>query len=327
MYKNFFGLRANPFNVNPDPRYLFLTRHTEEALACLTYGIQSRKGFVLLTGEVGTGKTTLINKLLEWLRLQQVATAFMFNSRMNIPQFLDYMMTDFGIPCDSRAKSQVLLRLYNWLLDRYRAGETAVLIIDEAQNLSDEVLEEIRMMTNLETFTEKLMQIVLVGQPELADTLRLPELGQLKQRVGLRCQIPPLTPQETREYIRTRLRIAGARDVGLFTDPAVDRISEYSGGIPRLISIVCDHCLLFAYADQKRRIDRTTVDQAVDYLEEGTPARRRVGGLRRSRAQRFLWWGLGAVTAGLTGAVLGLALRSDAALLSVVQSVRTLLVP
>jgi general secretion pathway protein A len=167
MYKQFFGLRANPFNVNPDPRYLFLTRHTEEALACLTYGIQSRKGFVLLTGEVGTGKTTLINKLFEWLRLQQVATAFVFNSRLNVPQFLDYMMADFGIPCDSRSKSQILLRLYNWLLDRYRAGETAVLIIDEAQNLSDELLEEIRLMTNLETSTEKLLQIVLVGQPEL----------------------------------------------------------------------------------------------------------------------------------------------------------------
>ncbi len=177
MYKEFFGLRANPFNVNPDPRYLFLTRHTEEALACLTYGIQSRKGFVLLTGEVGTGKTTLINKLLEWLRLQQVATAFIFNSRMNVPQFLDYMMADFGIPCDSRSKSQILLRLYNWLLDRYRAGETAVLIVDEAQNLSDEVLEEIRMMTNLETFTEKLLQIVLVGQPELEQKLKQPHLG------------------------------------------------------------------------------------------------------------------------------------------------------
>ncbi len=172
MYKEFFGLRANPFNVNPDPRYLFLTRHTEEALACLTYGIQSRKGFVLLTGEVGTGKTTLINKLLEWLRLQQVATAFIFNSRMNVPQFLDYMMADFGIPCDSRSKSQILLRLYNWLLDRYRAGETAVLIVDEAQNLTDEVLEEVRLLTNLETFTEKLLQIVLVGQPELEQKLK-----------------------------------------------------------------------------------------------------------------------------------------------------------
>ena len=172
MYKEFYGLRANPFNVNPDPRYLFLTRHTEEALACLTYGIQSRKGFVLLTGEVGTGKTTLINKLLEWLRLQQVATAFIFNSRLNTTQFLDYMMADFGIPCDSKAKSQILLRLYNWLLDRYRAGETAVLIVDEAQNLTDEVLEEIRMLTNLETFTEKLLQIVLVGQPELEQKLK-----------------------------------------------------------------------------------------------------------------------------------------------------------
>ena len=129
MYKDFFGLKANPFNVNPDPRYLFLTRHTEEALACLTYGIQSRKGFVLLTGEVGTGKTTLLNKLMEWLRVQQVATAFIFNSQMNVPQFLEYMMADFGIPCDSKSKSQVLLKLYNWLLDRYRAGETAVEVI------------------------------------------------------------------------------------------------------------------------------------------------------------------------------------------------------
>jgi general secretion pathway protein A len=172
MYKEFFGLRANPFNVNPDPRYLFLTRHTEEALACLTYGIQSRKGFVLLTGEVGTGKTTLINKLLEWLRAQQVPTAFVFNSRMNVPQFLDYMMADFGLPSETLSKSQILMKLYNWLLERYRAGETAVLIVDEAQNLPDEVLEEIRMMTNLETFTEKLLQIVLVGQTELEQRLK-----------------------------------------------------------------------------------------------------------------------------------------------------------
>src|ERR1700692_2346312 len=135
MYKEFFGLRANPFNVNPDPRYLFLTRHTEEALACLTYGIQSRKGFVLLTGEVGTGKTTLINKLMEWLRLQHVATAFVFNPRLDIAQFLDYMMADSGIPGHRAGqpigKSQALRQLYHWLMDRHRAGETAVLIVDE----------------------------------------------------------------------------------------------------------------------------------------------------------------------------------------------------
>jgi len=233
MYKEFYGLRANPFNVNPDPRYLFLTRHTEEALACLTYGIQSRKGFVLLTGEVGTGKTTLINKLLEWLRLQQVATAFIFNSRLNTPQFLDYMMADFGILCDSKAKSQILLRLYNWLLDRYRAGETAVLIVDEAQNLSDEVLEEIRMLTNLETFTEKLLQIVLVGQPELEQKLKQPQLRQLRQRLTLRAKTHPLTLDETKAYVQQRLRIAGSNGQEIFAPESLVAIHRYANGIPR----------------------------------------------------------------------------------------------
>jgi general secretion pathway protein A len=260
MYKEFFGLRANPFNVNPDPRYLFLTRHTEEALACLTYGIQSRKGFVLLTGEVGTGKTTLINKLLEWLRLQQVATAFVFNSRLNVPQFLDYMMADFGIPCDSKAKSQILLRLYNWLLDHYRAGETAVLIVDEAQNLSDEVLEEIRMLTNLETFTEKLLQIVLVGQPELEYKLRQPQLRQLRQRLTLRAKTHALTLEETKAYVQQRLRIAGSNGQQIFTPEAVDAVYRYAGGIPRVINLLCEHCLVSAFVDQQRVIAPTVVD-------------------------------------------------------------------
>jgi general secretion pathway protein A len=260
MYKEFFGLRANPFNVNPDPRYLFLTRHTEEALACLTYGIQSRKGFVLLTGEVGTGKTTLINKLLEWLRLQQVATAFIFNSRMNVPQFLDYMMADFGIPCDSRSKSQILLRLYNWLLDRYRAGETAVLIVDEAQNLSDEVLEEIRMMTNLETFTEKLLQIVLVGQPELEQKLKQPQLRQLRQRLTLRAKTHPLSLEETKAYVAQRLRIAGSNGQPMFDPEALVTIHRYSSGIPRVVNLICEHCLVSAFVDQQKMISSRVVE-------------------------------------------------------------------
>jgi len=260
MYKAFFGLRANPFNVNPDPRYLFLTRHTEEALACLTYGIQSRKGFVLLTGEVGTGKTTLINKLLEWLRLQQVATAFVFNSRLNTTQFLDYMMADFGIPGDSKAKSQVLLRLYNWLLDRYRAGETAVLIVDEAQNLSEEVLEEIRMLTNLETFTEKLLQIVLVGQPELEQKLKQPQLRQLRQRLTLRAKTHPLTLEETTAYVQQRLRIAGSSGQEIFEPEALITIHRYSNGIPRVINLLCEHCLVSAFVDQQKVIGPTVVD-------------------------------------------------------------------
>ncbi len=260
MYKEFFGLRANPFNVNPDPRYLFLTRHTEEALACLTYGIQSRKGFVLLSGEVGTGKTTLINKLLEWLRLQQVATAFIFNSRLNVPQFLDYMLADFGIPCDSKAKSQILLRLYNWLLDRYRAGETAVLIVDEAQNLSDEVLEEIRMLTNLETFTEKLLQIVLVGQPELEQKLKQPQLRQLRQRLTLRAKTHALTLEETKAYVQQRLRIAGSNGQQIFQPEALEVIHRYSTGIPRVINLLCEHCLVSSFVDQQKVIVPAVVD-------------------------------------------------------------------
>lgn len=267
MYKEFFGLRANPFNVNPDPRYLFLTRHTEEALACLTYGIQSRKGFVLLTGEVGTGKTTLINKLLEWLRLQQVATAFVFNSRMNVAQFLDYTMADFGIPCETRSKSQLLQKLYNWLLDRYRAGETAVLIVDEAQNLSDEVLEEIRMLTNLETFTEKLLQIVLVGQPELEAKLKQPHLRQLRQRLTLRAKTHPLTPEETRAYVQQRLKIAGSNGQLIFDPDALAAIHAHAKGIPRVVNLLCEHSLVSAFVDQKKLIDASIVEAVVRDFE------------------------------------------------------------
>src|SRR6266851_5325557 len=258
MYKEFYGLRANPFNVNPDPRYLFLTRHTEEALACLTYGIQSRKGFVLLTGEVGTGKTTLINKLLDWLRAQQVPTAFIL--RMNVPQFLDYMMADFGIPCDTRSKSQILLRLYNWLLERYRAGETAVLIVDEAQNLADEVLEEIRMLTNLETFTEKLLQIVLVGQTELETKLKQSNLRQLRQRLTLRAKTHPLATEETKSYIQQRLRIAGSNGHQIFDQDALAAIQRYSIGIPRVVNLICEHCLVSAFVDQQKVITPGIVD-------------------------------------------------------------------
>ncbi len=269
MYKEFYGLRANPFNVNPDPRYLFLTRHTEEALACLTYGIQSRKGFVLLTGEVGTGKTTLINKLLEWLRLQQVATAFVFNSRLNVPQFLDYMMADFGIPCDSEAKSQILLRLYNWLLDRYRAGETAVLIVDEAQSLGEEVLEEIRMLTNLETFTEKLLQIVLVGQPELEQKLKQPQLRQLRQRLTLRAKTYPFTFDETKAYVQQRLRVAGWDGQQIFDPEAVTAIHRYALGIPRVINLLCEHCLVSGFVDQQKIIGPAVVEVVARDFELG----------------------------------------------------------
>src|SRR5580698_5554112 len=273
MYKRFFGLQANPFNVNPDPRYLFLTKYTEEALACLTYGIQSRKGFVLLTGEVGTGKTTLINKLLSWLRQQRVATAFVFNSMMDVPQFLDYMMTDFGIPSSSREKSQIVLHFNNWLLERYRAGENAVLIIDEAQNLSDEVLEEIRLLTNLETATEKLLQIVLTGQPELEEKLKRPQLRQVRQRITISCRTKALTIEETFGYVAERLRIAGVNGEPVFSKEAIETVHLYSRGIPRIVNLLCEHSMINAYVDSLRPIPaRLVEDVAREFnLDEMAP--------------------------------------------------------
>lgn len=260
MYRKFFGLQDWPFSVNPDPRFLFHTRDTEEALACMRFGIQQRRGFVQLTGEVGTGKTTLLNQLLGWLRGDRVATAFIFYPRLTVVQFLDVMMADFGIRCASRQKSRILLRLNDWLLKRYRAGKTAVLIVDEAQTVSHEVLEEIRLLTNLETVSEKLLQIVLSGQPELEHKLNQPELRQLRQRITLRCRTSPLTSEETQGYIGQRLRIAGANGESLFTLEAMENVYRYSQGIPRVINLLCEHALITAYADQQKPIPASTIE-------------------------------------------------------------------
>jgi general secretion pathway protein A len=261
MYQRFFGLRESPFNVNPDPRYLYMTRQAQEALAGLTYGIQNRKGFILLTGEVGTGKTTLLNRLLDWLRGQRVATAYIFNSRLEVNHLFDFMMADFEIPYESREKSQILLRLNHWLLERYRAGETAVLIVDEAQNLSAEVLEEIRLLTNLETSTEKLLQIVLTGQPELEEKLKVPELRQLRQRITLRCRTAPLSLEETFGYIAERLRIAGANGEPIFSKEAIQTVHLYSRGIPRVVNLLCEHSMINAYVDSLRPVPAHLVEE------------------------------------------------------------------
>jgi general secretion pathway protein A len=211
---------------------------------------------------------------MEWLRLQQVATAFIFNSRMDTSQFLDFMMADFGIPCEGQSKSQLLQRLYNWLLDRYRAGETAVLVVDEAQNLTDEVLEEIRMLTNLETFTEKLLQIVLVGQPELEQRLKQPQLRQLRQRLTLRAKTHPLNLEETRSYVVQRLRIAGSNGEPIFDSDSILALFRYSQGIPRIVNLLCEHCLVSAFVDQKKTVAVDVVDSvARDFdLADGNAA-------------------------------------------------------
>ncbi len=261
MYKKFFGLKESPFNVNPDPRYLYLTPNTQEALACLTYGIETRKGFILLTGEVGTGKTTLINKLLEWLHKERVFTAFVFNPRLSVSQFFDFMMADFGIPCEARQKGQMLQKLNQWLLDRYQAGERAVLVVDEAQNLSPQMLEEIRLLTNLETSTEKLLQIVLAGQPELEQKLNQPDLRQLRQRITLRAKTRQLTLEETHGYIQERMRIGGAENPDIFSPEAVAMVHRYARGIPRVTNLLCEHALVSAFACQQNPVSGEIVEE------------------------------------------------------------------
>jgi type II secretory pathway predicted ATPase ExeA len=272
MYKNFFGLRENPFNVNPDPRFLHLTSRTQEALNQLTYGIQNRKGFILLTGEVGTGKTTLVNYLLDWLRHQKMSTAFIFNSHLSTDQLFDFILTEFGIPIDSRLRSNMLLGLNQWLIERFRAGDTAVLIVDEAQGLSFELLEEIRLLLNLETAAEKLLQIVLVGQPELEDKLKRPELRQLRQRITLRCHTAPLTLEESCGYIADRLRIGGATGDPIFAYEAMEAVHFYSRGIPRIMNLLCEHALINAYVEQFNPVPAGMVEEAArDFLLDEFP--------------------------------------------------------
>ena len=267
----FFGLQQKPFNPTPDPAFLYPSPGHREGLAHLLYGVQEHKGFILLTGEVGTGKTTLLRTLLSRLD-GQTASAFVFDTTLPFEGLLEYILEDFGIAKPGESHVQRLIALNNFLIERRRAGQNTVLVLDEAQNLDLHALEQIRLLSNFETQTEKLLQILLVGQPEFLDKLDRPELRQLKQRIGLRCRLLPLTAGQTRDYIRTRLRIAGARDLGLFSDAAITRIAEYSGGIPRLINTLCDHCLLIGYADQIRRINHTIVEEAIAYFKkEGKP--------------------------------------------------------
>lgn len=261
MYKSFFGLKESPFRVNPDPRYLYLTKEIQEALAGLMYGIKTRKGFVTLIGEVGTGKTTLINQLLEWLNKQQMRTAFIFNSRVNTKQLFELILAEFDIPCDSRSKTQQLMKLNHWLLERHTAGETAVLIIDEAQNLTYPVMEEIRLLTNLETSIDKLLQIVLSGQPELDEKLKLPQLRQLRQRISVRCKTSALTNEQTHAYVAERLRIAGANGQPIFSAKTVDAIHKYAYGIPRVINLLCEHALTTAYVEEQRPVEPFIVEE------------------------------------------------------------------
>jgi type II secretory pathway predicted ATPase ExeA len=273
MYRYFYGINDFPFGACPDPRFLYKLPHVQEALACLQYGIASRKGFVVMTGEVGTGKTTLLKTVLSSFTERRISTAFVFNPRLDPMDFLEFVLTDFGIPASSRTKpgmpqtkSGMLMQLNRWLIDRFRNGELCAIVVDEAQNLSWELLEEIRLLTNLETSSEKLVQIILSGQPELEEKLRDPSVRQLRQRISLWCRTRPLTLDETKAYIAKRLRIAGATQPVL-TPEAVERVHHYSKGIPRLINLVCEHSMISAYVEQVKPIPARIVESVSRELD------------------------------------------------------------
>ena len=249
MYKAFFQLERNPFEISPDPSFLYPTVGHHEALATLYHGIRAGKGFVVLTGEVGTGKTMVVRCLLEKLEKNHIHSAYVFNTRLSSRDFLRYLVGDLGLPATWKGKSELLLRLHDFLIRRHSQGYTTVLVVDEAHLLRRDVLEEIRLLTNLETSREKLLQIALVGQPELDERLDSPWMRQLKQRIALRYQLQPLTLQETRGYVDWRLNVAGRNgDNSIFPRETVEVIHQYSRGYPRLINTICENALITAYA-------------------------------------------------------------------------------
>lgn len=264
MYKAFFNLTRNPFEITPDPSFLFPTKKHNEALAALYYGVRRRKGFVVLTGEVGTGKTLLLRCLLQLLKQNDdVAYAYVFNGLLSHEDFLQYIVADFGLPASNKRKSELLLDLYTYVIGRNRKNLTTVLVIDEAHQLSNGILEEIRLLTNLETPEAKLLQILLVGQPELDDKLDSRELRQLKQRIAFRARLSVLDFGETKGYIERRLQRSGANSHAseLFPPQTIAAVYRFTSGIPRLINTVCENGLIAAYAKQAHSVTPEMIEE------------------------------------------------------------------
>lgn len=266
MYLEYYGLSEPPFNITPNPRFLFFSAKHREAFNHLLYGIRERKGFVQLTGEVGAGKTTLCRSLLEQLG-DQFATALILNPVLDADQLMKAIAMEFGLNVKGMDRLETVAAINQFLLEQLERGKDAVLIIDEAQDLTNDLLEQVRLLSNLETDDRKLLQIVLMGQPELRDRLNDHRLRQLRQRITVRYHLKSLTRQEVANYIQHRLQVSGAKGPPYFTGPAVWRVYRYSQGVPRLVNAVCDKCLLAGFVHQQEKIDYRLVGIAIRELE------------------------------------------------------------
>lgn len=269
MYASHFGFQAPPFSITSDPSFLFFSPKHRDAYDSLIYGIENRSGFIEVTGEVGCGKTTLCRKALQDLP-RTVKTAYIFNTSVTEIQFLQTLLSDLGLPIEGKNRHALFQELNRFLIHALSKGDNVALFVDEAQNLPVRLLEMIRMLSNLETDREKLIQIVLVGQPELRDLLNRNDLRQLRQRIAIRCHLGPLTLDETADYIRHRLQIAGAPKRDYFTPEAVEEIWRHARGVPRVINILCDKALLSVYAGGRREADGPCLHHCIQELEGAT---------------------------------------------------------
>lgn len=295
MYCEFFGFRESPFTITPNSRFIYFSKNHKEAFAHLLYGVTNRAGFIELTGEVGSGKTTVLRTLLNRLDEERYRTALILNPCLSGVELMRSINREFGLRCEELGSSELLHELNRFLLTENAAGRIVVLVIDEAQNLTPQVLEQIRLISNLETENAKLIQIVLAGQPELGALLDRADLRQLSQRIAVRYHLRPMDFADTRAYVAHRLEIAGSRFAARFTRPGLWRIYRFSGGLPRLVNMVCDRSLLAAFGDGRRVVSLGTVSTAIGEIRSD-----------RLRTHPVRWAGLvlaGVVLAGLVGGV------------------------
>jgi general secretion pathway protein A len=286
MYDAYFGLSASPFSLTPDPAFFYRSEQHEEALANLIYGVQNRKGFIVLTGEVGTGKTTILECLRDFLNSQPIEFAFIFNSRITSGQFYEMIADDLSLKCQRTSKTEVLFALNSFVVQQAEQGRTTVLIVDEAHSLEWEVLEEIRLLGNMENRRGKLIQVILAGQPELDRKLDAPNLRQLKQRIVLRCKLQPFRTSDTADYINIRMEKAGLINQTVFPPELIAEIQVRSQGIPRVINATCDNLLLTCFALEAKVATVDMLDEVSRDLRLEWPALR-PGGERVRYAESY----------------------------------------